>query len=224
MQRLGNAPSDSAIRGVAFVQDAPRLTGYASRIMRPDMLTTLFWGALAGGAIAWIWGAISWMVLPWHHATFLAFTDEPELERAILKAAPRSGVYGLPAPPRYESSMDKSARDAIDRAAQQRMIDGPIVTAVVQRHGFGSVPLAMARAFLIYMMSSAVLTWLLMMSHQPTYWERVLFVAVIGLAAGLICRLPDWNWHGYSTAYSLVNVVDHTAGAFLVGLALARIV
>jgi hypothetical protein len=131
---------------------------------------------------------------------------------------------GVPAPPRYDSSMDKAARDAIDRAARRRMSDGPIVTAIVQRNGFGSVPFAMARAFIIYMMSSLVLTWLLMHSNQSTYWERVIFVAAIGLAAGLICRLPDWNWHGYSTAYTLVNVADHTTGAFLVGLALARIV
>ena len=188
------------------------------------MLTTLFWGALAGGAIAWIWGAISWMVLPWHHASFLAFADERQIEKAILEAAPRSGVYGLPAPPRYDSSMDRTAREAVDRAAQQRMIDGPIVTAVVQRNGFGSVPLAMARAFIIYMLSSLVLTWLLINSSQSSYWDRVIFVATIGLAAGLICRLPDWNWHGYSTAYALVNVIDHTAGALLVGLALAKIV
>jgi hypothetical protein len=38
------------------------------------------------------------------------------------------------------------------------------------------------------MMSSAVLTWLLMISNQSSYRERVVFVATVALAAGLICR------------------------------------
>lgn len=50
-----------------------------------------------------------------------------------------------------------------------------------------------------------------------------MFVAVIGLAAGLICRLPDWNWHGYSAAYTAVCMADHVVGSALVGLALAAI-
>ena len=77
---------------------------------------TLMWGALVGGAILWVWGAVSWMLLPWHHATFRAFADEGAVERTILVAAPESGVYGLPAPPTYSKTMDKAARAAADRA------------------------------------------------------------------------------------------------------------
>ncbi|HEY7475307.1 MAG TPA: hypothetical protein VH679_09880 [Vicinamibacterales bacterium] len=186
------------------------------------MTWTLIGGAVAGGVIAWVWGAISWMALPWHHATFLAFSDESEIERAILASAPVSGVYGLPAPPRTPRGADRAAREAADRAAQQRMIAGPIVTAVVQRHGFGSVPLAMLRAFVIYAAASLVLTWLLLHTADLSYWRKVGFVAAVGLAAGLICRLPDWNWHGYSTSYTAVSIADHVVGAFLVGLALAK--
>ena len=69
-----------------------------------------------------------------------------------------------------------------------------------------------------------MLTWLLMNLTSTLYWDRVGFVAAVGLAAALICRMPDWNWHGYSTSYTLVYVVDHIAGAFLVGMALAKIV
>lgn len=183
----------------------------------------LLWGALAGGGVAWIWGAISWMALSWHHATFLSFSDEEQMACAVAAACPRSGVYGLPAPPRYAPGMDKAAREAVDLAAQKRMTLGPIVTAVVQRDGFGSVPLAMLRAFVIYALASAVTMWLLLQTAGLTYGGKTMFVAVIGLAAGLICRLPDWNWHGYSTAYTGVCVADHVIGSALVGLALAAI-
>ena len=184
---------------------------------------TLMWGALVGGAILWVWGALSWMLLPWHHATFRAFADEGAVQRTILVAAPESGVYGLPAPPTYTKAMDKAARAAADRAAQQQMIAGPIVTAIVQRDGFGSVPMAMLRAFVIAAALSLVIAWLLLQTVGLTYWHRVAFVSAIGLASGMMCRLPDWNWHGYPTSFTAVQMCDHVVGAFLLGLALARI-
>ena len=184
---------------------------------------TILWGALAGGSVAWVWGAISWMALPWHHATFRSFTDEADIERTLLACCPSSGVYGLPAPPKSTPGMDKAARDAADRAAQARMVKGPIVTAIVQREGFGSVPLAMLRAFAIYAAASAVMTFVASRT-SGTYWDRVIVVTAIGLAAGLICRMSDWNWHGYSSAYTAVNVVDHAVGACIVGLAVAALV
>jgi hypothetical protein len=187
-------------------------------------VTTVLIGALVGGAIGWLWGAISWAALPWHHATFLSFRDEDEIARVMLAQAPRSGVYGLPSPPKHDPSLDKAAREARDRAAQEQMRRGPVVTAVIQRDGFGSVPLAILRAFVIYVAAAAVLTWLLQQVGGAPYWQQVRIVTAVGLAAALICRLPDWNWHGYSTSFTLVHVADHVVGAFLVGLGLAAVV
>jgi hypothetical protein len=186
------------------------------------MWRTLAWGALGGGAVAWIWGAISWGVLPWHHGTFRSFANEDEAVRAFLALSPRSGVYGLPSPPRHGPSASPAERAAADRAAQQRMSQGPIVTAIVRREGFGSVPLAMLRAFIIYAIAAGLLTWLLMQTSGLTYWERAQFAVVVGAAAGAICRLPDWNWHGYSAAYTLVAIADHVIATSLVGLLVAR--
>ena len=181
----------------------------------------LVWSA--GGAVAWIWGAISWGVLRWHHATFVAFADEQEAARWVIANCPGSGVYGLPAPPRHERGAGAGVRLAAERAASERMTSGPIVTAVVNRNGFGSVPAAMARAYVIYAIGAGVIAWLLQQTGGLTYWERTAFVTGVGLAAGLICRLPDWNWHGYSTSYTAVCVADHVVGAFLLGLALAAL-
>jgi hypothetical protein len=103
------------------------------------------------------------------------------------------------------------------------MKSGPVVTAVVARDGFGSVPAAMARAFVIYAVAAAILAWLLLQTSGLSYWGKVEFATAAGLLAGAICRLPDWNWHGYSTSYTAVCVADHAVGGFLVGLALAMI-
>jgi hypothetical protein len=187
------------------------------------MWTTIALGAAAGGATAWVWGAISWAVLPWHHATFRGVINEDAFTRAILDACPASGVYGVPAPPKTAPGMTPAARQALDRAAQARMKSGPVVTAIVQRHGFGSVPLAMLRAFIVYALASAVLTSLLLNLTITGTWPRAMAAAGVGLFAGLLCRMTDWNWHGYSTSYALVCVVDHVIGCFLAGAAIALV-
>jgi hypothetical protein len=192
--------------------------------MLRDMTTTLLWSALAGGVVGWLWGAISWAALPWHHATFRSFAHDDEAARWFLANCPQSGVFGLPAVPRHPPSATAEQRRAVDAAANARMQSGPVVTAIVARDGFGSVPAALARGFVIYAIAAAVIAWLLMHTTGLSYWQKAGFSMGVGLAAGAICRLPDWNWHGYSTSYTLVCVADHAIGGFLVGLALARIV
>lgn len=174
--------------------------------------------------MAWTWGAISWAVLPWHHRTFLSFEDEGDAARWFLANCRRSGVFGLPAMPRHPPGTTAEARLAAETVANARMKSGPIVTAIVTREGFGSVPAAMARAFAIYAAASLVISWLLMNAPDASYWRKTADATAIGLAAGLICRLPDWNWHGYSTAYTAVCVADHVVGGFLTGLAIAAII
>ena len=58
----------------------------------------LLLAALAGGAALFVWGAVSWMLLPWHNASYSEVADEDELARVIEKQAPASGIYGIPAP------------------------------------------------------------------------------------------------------------------------------
>jgi hypothetical protein len=48
-------------------------------------------------------------------------------------------------------------------------------------------------------------------------------VAVAALAGAIICRMPDWNWHGYSSSYTAVQVIDTFIGWLLVGFALAAL-
>jgi len=51
----------------------------------------------------------------------------------------------------------------------------------------------------------------------------VAFLAVAGLAASVISDLPNWNWWGYSAAYTAVNLVDYTLTWLLAGLVIAKV-
>ena len=188
------------------------------------MVQNLIVGAIVGGIVAFTWGAISWMVLPWHHTTFLRFRDEDAVARAIAENAPRSGVYGFPGTPDIRSGMSAEERKAAETAAWEKMKAGPILFAVVQREGFGSLTFKMLSGFAIGVVASLILTWLLLNTTGLSYLGRATFVALAAFGGAVLCRLPDWNWHGFSTPYTAVLLADAAIGWFLTGLAIAAVV
>src|SRR5262245_33513673 len=185
------------------------------------MLITLLLGAAVGGVVAFVWGAISWMVLPWHHRTFRRFRDEEAVLRAIADNAPVTGVYGLPSEPVAEIGMSAEQRQAAEAATWEKMKAGPLVLSVVQRRGFPSLAQPMLGALAINSLASLIFTGLLLQTTGLGYWQRALFVGMAVLAGAIVCRLTDWNLHGYSTSYTAVGVADGFIGWTLVGLALA---
>jgi hypothetical protein len=53
--------------------------------------------------------------------------------------------------------------------------------------------------------------------------KRVLLTASLGLLVSLDVDASYWNWYGFPTRYFLAQVVDHTVGWLLAGLALVRV-
>jgi hypothetical protein len=56
-----------------------------------------------------------------------------------------------------------------------------------------------------------------------SFFKRALFVAVIGLSAGIAVNVPHWNWYGFPAAFTLGEIVEHVVGFGIVGLVLAAI-
>ena len=185
-------------------------------------MKTLVLGTVLGGLVSFVWGAISWSVMAWHHKTFKAFKDEEAVARVLLDNAPMDAVYGLPAPPVRRPGMTKQDEAAADAAVVERMRTGPLALVVFERSGYASIKGKLVGALLIGMVSSLLFTLLLQQfAAGHSYLARVMFVTLGALAGAILCRVTDWNWHGYSTPYAAVAVADVAVGWFLVGLALA---
>ena len=95
--------------------------------------------------------------------------------------------------------------------------------AAVRREGFGSYARGLVIQILSLMAAAFLLTWLLLQTRGLTYWKRVIFLAVVGLAAGVISDLPNWNWWGFSGLYTAVNVADFTLTWLFAGLIIAKV-
>ena len=106
-----------------------------------------------GGLIVFIWGMLSWMILPFHKMTMHKFVHEDQVAKIIKANAPESGMYFLPS---YQEGGDDTEQlasldtesgkeeDSLSKKLQKRsdvelikkkMKQGPIVVASVYLQG-----------------------------------------------------------------------------------------
>jgi hypothetical protein len=186
------------------------------------MIKSLLLGTVLGGLAAFLWSSFSWGVLPWHEKALLNFQNEDGVASAISANAIRSGVYLLPAGP-AQGGMTAEERKAAQAALTEKFQKGPVMFAAIRRDGFGSYPRVLISQFLCQMAAAFLLTWLLLHTQGLTYGRRVLFLGACGLAASVIADLPNWNWWGFSGAYTAVNLADYTLTWLLAGVIIAGV-
>ena len=185
------------------------------------MFKSLALGTILGGLVAFLWTSLSWEVIGWHERTMTSFLNEDEVSAVVASHAPKDGTYLLPAGPVTEG-MSSDQKKAVEASVMEKMQKGPIVVAAV-RHNFGSFGRAMGIQVLGLMVAAFLLTWMLLQTRDLSYLGRVLFVAVGGLAASVIVDIPNWNWWGFSTSYTTVNLIDSTLTWLLAGLVIAKV-
>ena len=178
------------------------------------MLKRLLLGTVLGGVVVYAWGSISWMALPWHQATFQAFTNEEVVSTVLQLAAPASGVYLLP-------KMGASASE--QQLAHERMKQGPVMLAAIRAHGADpNDPMFYVKGLGLELVGACLMTWLLLSLPGLSYGARVRTVTVVAFIAGVLIRLQDWHWWGFSARYTLVAILDLVIGWFLAGLIIAK--
>ena len=179
------------------------------------MTGALIKGTVLGGLVLFVWGAISWMALPFHGNVLQGFANEDAVLQAITAHAPRSGVYLLP--------NTEGGGEAAQQAAQERMQKGPGVLAAIRVGPMGSMASYMLSGLLIQMAAALVGTGLLLRARLETYGARVVFLAVTGLLIGIAGHLPQWNWWHFSTGYTLLEMADLVISWTLAGLVIGKV-
>lgn len=166
-------------------------------------------GAVFGAIILFVWSSLSWTVLPWHAATLKKFTNGDAVAAAVTANAPEGGVYVNP----YGE----------DSASQEKMKRGPILFIAYQNSGIPSMAGPLVKHFISLILVALLATWLVGKATGLSYWGRVVFITVMGFTAAVYCVVPNWTWWGFSSSYTLAQIADTTLGAFLSGLAIAKV-
>ncbi len=135
-----------------------------------------------------------------------AFTDESPVTQALKENAPEAGIYYLPFAeedhkPGVPAAFINVAPDGYDMNMGKKM-------------GIGFLG-QVAAAFLVLL--------LLQRTKNLRYWERVGFVALVGLTIAFASHFPYWNWFEFSGSYFLVILLDSVIAWTLAGLVMARV-
>lgn len=170
---------------------------------------------IVGGIVVFIWGMVSWKMLPWHVRSLHQFKNEAQVYEAIKKNAPVSGIYVLP---------NMYGASAAQESHQKMLAKGPVMFASVLVEGAGHLsvmPFVIALATQI--VGAILIMWMLMQTKLNSFRKKVGFVVLVGFLVGLLGVLPAWNWWGFSGAYVLSCFGDLIIGWGLAGLAMVKL-
>lgn len=188
------------------------------------MMKSLALSGVLGGLVLFVWGAVSYMVLPWHSMTLNKFKDEGAVAQALVVNASESGMYILPNPHRHDPSLTEAQRKAAEEEGMKRMMEGPFMFASVSLTGTREMGPALLFNAIGNVVSAALAAWLLSQAVPVLYWRRVGFVVVLALATAVIAHYPSWVWWRFSESFTLVECADLLIGWSLAGLVIAKII
>lgn len=178
-------------------------------------MKTLLKGGILGGLVLFVWGAVSWMCIPWHLKVFNDFENEAAVTKAITAQALKSGVYMLP------GIAERHKKDA--DAAMDKGMKAPLVMATVRLEDSLPMKRLMINEFIIQILAAFLVTAWMARVKGVGYMGRVIYVTLFGLAAGMVSYLPLWNWFGFSLAYTAVAMADLVLGWYFAGFVIARV-
>lgn len=170
------------------------------------MLKTFIVSALCS-VVLFVWGFISWALLPWHNAVAKKFINEAEASQFLKQQAHGPGIYYLP----YSAEDHKSGQTS---AFINLIPDGFDMN-------MGKL---MGQALLGQFICAWLVCSLLKCTSGLSYSKRVGFVALVGALIGFASHFPYWNWFGFPTEYVAIMVADYFIAWLLAGIFMAAFV
>ena len=185
------------------------------------MVKQIIIGGIVGGITLFMWGFISWVVLPWHYGTVKQHEGINTVVEDITEHVPESGVYYLPAM-------------AFDHEDEQAMNDweemhrtGPRGYIFLQATPTDPMPpMLLVKGFAADVVASMMASLLLLIAipSLPNYQSRVVFVAALGAFSILSVYLVDGIFHDFPLRYSLGLAADTAIAWVLAGITIAAVV
>lgn len=174
-------------------------------------------GTIVGAIIAYIWGMVSWMVIPWHSKTFETFKSEASVQTTILRNIESSGIYIMPSPKNYKHESE----EVFDGRKSMPKSQIVMFAAINKDRAHAMTPMSFVYAFLTQMIIAFFLTWLTKATELRRYISRLFFIIGVTLTGGLMVYLPFWTWWQFPSLFVGVNLLDLLITWFLAGLAIA---
>jgi hypothetical protein len=169
--------------------------------------------------VMFIWGGLAHMVLGLGETGIKELPNEEAVITALQANLTEPGFYFFPGLGMTPEMGKEEQKAAMEKWAA-RYQAGP--NGILVYHPVGEQAMSI-RQFLVqiltYWMGALIAAFLLskaMAGRQMGFWQKVFFVGLIGLAAGVTAKVPEWNWYRFPSSFIIAAIVDGFV-AFLVG-------
>jgi len=187
----------------------------------------IVFAGIVGGVILWVWGFISWVVLPLHLSAMHPIPNETEIVASLGRSLPEKGVYVFPLMPKEAADLPPAEQEAAMAAYMAKYQSGP--TGMIFFDPAGKDPFMvnqMISGLLIFMVTAGIVAWLLSRSTAvgESFLSRVIYCGMIGTLFAVGCHLSEWNWMGWSFDWTRAMMFDSIAAWLLAGLGISAII
>jgi len=174
-------------------------------------------GGVAGGVVAFAWGALAHVILPIGDLGIRVLPNEEPLVAAMEDGITEPGFYFFP-------GFDMKGSDAAMKAWEAKYRAGP--RGVIAYSPYGDKPSSPRRlaAQLAGDVAAGLVAAVVLSLVGGTFRRRLLAVTLMGCFAWLAISVPFWNWYCFPGDFTAGQAIDGIVAWFLGGLALARIV
>ncbi len=187
------------------------------------MFKKLIRSAILGGIVVFLWGVVSWMILPWHQASIKQFQNESTVAQVILENAPEEGVYVLPNMFTFDRGEASEMAQQKVEEGRERMTRGPVMFAAISPLGVDpNMVGSLFISVIISIVGAGLIAWVVT-QIKTGFWGRVGYVTLLGFLVGFLGLLPSWNWWHFPFGYIAVGIMDLLIAWFLAGLIIAKI-
>ncbi len=176
---------------------------------------------IVGGLILFVWGFLSWVILPIHSTSLHTLPNDDSIVTALQSMNLSKGVYPIPSRPQ------KDAPAEAQQSYEAKYRRGPVGMIFYDPAGMNPMmPGQMAFGLLLAILSSAMVAWFLARSTAcaASYIARVAYCGMFGIFIAVASNLMMWNWFNEPNDWSYGLVVDSIVGWILVGLAIAALI
>jgi hypothetical protein len=181
-----------------------------------------FVGIFLAALASFIWGAVSWMVIPWRNATVKSLPNETLIVDTIRTVVKEPGFFLFPADMNNPSPQQPDGK----KAWQERMRQGPVGTLAFSptgREPMGGKTFFLQ--FLLGLLVAAFLYRILCAARGPRgVAPCVGLAALIGLAAALATSGSQFIWFSFPAGFTLVSILDLVINFSLMGAVLAKFI
>ncbi len=177
-------------------------------------------GIILGTVVCFVWGAVSWMVLPWHNSSIRTLPEEQLIMDTVKTVVSDPGFYIFPSNKTPNGQMDK-------KLWEEKYKKGPNGILVFSPGGHDFMP---PQAFLFDILSNLIIASITMLilnlsrDRVKSIVPRAFLVAAIGIAVGTAAHGMYWNWFHFPTDFTCVALADTFISFLLLGFTQAKFV